>query len=472
MKRTFAFILCFVIASALFVGCNSNSDKTSDKNASSKDHSEVISVTGDGDDDSFHPSILPPTVNNDYHDDFDPYVSMPDSIKGQTVRYATWVDHNKTIGKRALNNIYADIGINVELFMVSENSYVDKIMTSIASGDIPDAFKTTSGKNGFPLTLQLAAPINEVSDVDLNEPIWHKKLNKTATIDNHVYFVNTISSPWSNSNIVYYNKKLFEDNNIKTPVEYFEEGDWTWSRMLEVMQKIKNLGSNYVGGCIDVEVLGSSIGASFCKYDYKTATFSSGVNSQELLNTYQWYSNAKEQGLIVNDGFKSFTDGKCGIVITDTNGLLNTGYFKDMDWRDIGFTYLPSSEPDKDAYVSSNYHLYGIIDGAPHANAAGYFLRYWLDLNNFDVFDTFISNKAANFYLDVVYSNPDDMYFNFDGACGALVGGDGTCDIFNSELKNATADTVNAKLNAVADKVDEAVAKANQIIADLKKRNQ
>jgi hypothetical protein len=241
------------------------------------------------------------------------------------------------------------------------------------------------------------------------------------------------------------------------------------------MKNIDALGTDYYGAYIEPQILGGSAGASFCMYDYKTATFKSGVNKNELLMTYQWYTDARDQGLLSPNGLQSFIDGKCGIVITDIYGLKNTGYFKEMDWNDIGFTYLPALEdaPKGETAVgktSSSYRMYGIIDSAPNANAAGYFLRYWLDPNNYDIYDTFISNKAANFYFELTNSEASDKYFNFDDACCVLVGNTSS-SVFNGGAKAASSAQVNTKLQAVANVVDEAVTKANQLIEDLKNRN-
>lgn len=462
MKMNIKRIICAIFAFAILVcamsACGNKSEEGGDT-ASTESKKQVVT----GDDAVVE---LPDVERAD-----DPYATIPENIKGQTVRYATWIDHWTTEGKTPLANFFNDTGLNVELYPVAQGSYVDKIMTAIASGDIPDAFKTNEGKDNFPLTIQLAAPIDVVSTVDLTEGIWHKSMLESATIDGHVYLVNTVSSPWSGSNLVYYNKSLFTDNGFKTPEEYYEEGNWTWATMKKAMKDIKNLGPDFTGGFVDPEILGDSAGASFCMYDYKTATFKSGVNKKELLMAYQFYAELKEEGLISNAGFNAFKDGKAGLVTTGVYGLKSTGHWKDMDWNDIGFTYLPSLEDGSASKISSIYRMYGIVAGAPHANAAGYFLRYWLDPLNYDIQEeTFISKKAGNFYFALTNSEADDKYFNFDDACCVLVGGN-SVGVFNSKALNATAAAVGTELGKVSNVVDDAVAKANEIIEKLKAAN-
>ena len=460
MKTSIKRIICLLFAVCILVCAFSacgNKDKTGSESGNKTSSTDVIVSANQA----------------SYGDEwigFDPYASIPDSIKGQTVRYATWIDHWNTEGKKPLENFEKDTGLKCELFTVSSDGYVDKLISSITSGDVPDVFKSNEKTQNFPLTLQVAAPINKVSTVNLDEPIWDQSMIKTATIDGNVYLLNTIGSPWSGSNLVYYNKAIFEDNGFTTPEEYYEDGNWTWATMLKAMKDVASLGSDYLGGSIDPEVLGDSAGVSFVMYDYKTATFSSGVNKKELIATYQWFADAKEQGLVQASGVAAFNQGKCGLCITGVYGLKNTGHFKDMDPEDIGYTYLPALEEGTYGRTSSIYRMYGIVDGAPNANAAGYFIRYWLDPKNYDLQNTFVSPEAGQFYYALINKSADEKYFNYDDAVGTLVGGTGS-GVFISGAKNAYSAQVPTKIAAVSNVVDQAVIQANKLVQALIEKN-
>ena len=457
MKTNFKRIICAIFAFAILVCALSACGSSNASSAGGSSTNQTIS----GDDASVN--YTKPDMEG--WEDFKPYAGITADMKGQTVRFATWTDHTQTEGAVPLANFYKDTGLNVELFYAPQGSYVEKIIAASLAGDTPDVFKSNEGVDNFPLTLQIAAPIDKVSTVNLQEPIWHKSMLETATIDGHVYLVNTIGSPWSGSNLVYYNKSVMEDNGFMTPGDYYEAGEWTWSTMLKVMKDYKSLGAGFYGGIVDVEVLGDSAGASFCMYDYKTSTFSSGVNKTELIKTYQWYADARDQGLLTNE-INFFRDGKAGICITGVYGLKQTGYFKDMNWEDIGYTYLPALEDGSQGKISSVYRMYGIVKGAPNANAAGYFLRYWLDPANYDLSNTFISNKAGNFYYALTNSEADDKYFNFDDVCCTFVGKE-KVDVFNGGAKAATSAAVKNKLDEVSNVVTDAVNKANELIQGI-----
>ena len=459
MKTGIKRFLCLLCAMLMLVfaltACGGESQKASGDD----------SATTGGDKPSSNVQALKPSIESGSKwDGFDPYASIPESSKGKTVRFATWIDHTETEGAVPLANFYNDTGIKVELYMVKQSGYVNTLMTKMASGDRPDVFVSNEGDGCFPATLQIAAPINKVSSVNLEEPIWDQSMLATGTIEGNVYLVNTIGTPWSGSNMVFYNKVLFEENGFTTPAEYYEQGKWTWDNLLKCAKDIKALGSDYKGIMLESDILTDSLGTSFIKYDYKTATFSSGINDKALLEGYQWYAEAREQGLL-DGSFDAFRANRCGLVIRGPYGLKNTGYFMDMNPEDVGYTYLPSMEEGGKARISSIYRMYGIIDQAPNADAAGYFIRYWLDPDKYDLDHTFLTVDAGNFYYQLINTVADQKYFCFDKPVATLIGEQASTAFWNP-AKKASSAGVKTALDSVSNKVDNAVAAANKLIKD------
>lgn len=454
MKKGIKRVLCLVCALLMLVfamtACGDKKDDVSSVPSNNGSKGDVVAN---------QPSIDP----NSEWVDFDPYATISDKIKGSTVRFATWIDHTQTEGAVPLANFEADTGLKVELYTVKQSGYVSALMTKMASGDIPDVFVSNEGDGGFPVTFQIAAPINKVSTVNLKEPIWDQTMLATGTLGGDVYLVNTIGTPWSGSNMVFYNKPLFEEYGFKTPKEYYEEGTWTWDALLKCAKAIKALGPDYKGLGLESDILIDSLGTSFIKYDYKTNMFSSGINDNALLEGYQWYVEAKEQGLL-DGGRDTFITNKCGLYVRGPYGLKTTGYFMDMNPEDVGFTYLPSMEEGKIGRISSVYRMYGIIDKAPNADAAGYFIRYWLDPANYDLNNTFLTIEAGNFYYELINRTADEKYFCYDKPVMTLIG-DPVSTIWNP-VKNASSAGVKTALDSVSNKVDQAVDAANKLVQD------
>ena len=51
----------------------------------------------------------------------------------------------------------------------------------------------------------------------------------------HYYVCNTAS--FSSPDWTYYNPQFFEANNLKSPMEYYNEGTWDWNAVLEIAKK-------------------------------------------------------------------------------------------------------------------------------------------------------------------------------------------------------------------------------------------
>ena len=454
MKISFKKILCLLCALALvfaLTACGGGSDTTS-SSAASSDEGDV--------------SYTQPEVEegSKYADpNWNPYATISDSIKGSTVRFATWVDHTETEGAMPLANFYDKTGLAIELFMVPESGYVNSIMTKMASGDIPDVFVNNSGSTDFPVTLQIASPINKVSTVDLQEPIWDQSMLATTTIEGNVYLVNTIGSPWSGSNLVYYNKRIFTENGFKTPEDYFSEGKWTWDNLLKCAKNIKTLGEDYKGVYVSSDDFISSLSTGFMKYDSASSRFVSGVNDTRLLEGYQWYADARDEGLL-DGSMNAFQQGKCALVVRGPYGLKTNGYFIDMDQKDIGYTYLPSWEEGEKFVTSAVFRMYGIIDGAPNADAAGYFIRYWLDPANYDLNNAFISVAAGNFYYGLTNIPATEKYFPRDYSCLSLIGE--ASNTLYTKVRQVSSAGVKTAIDEVSNVVDKAVEAANKIVDD------
>ena len=227
---------------------------------------------------------------------------------------------------------------------------------------------------------------------------------------------------------------------------------------------IKSLGVDYKGISLPVKILTDSMGTSFVKYNYKTAQFSSNINDPKLLQGYQWYAEARDQGLL--DGTTAaFKQNKCGLVIIGVYGLKNTGYFMDMNPDDVGYTYLPSVKEGEKGLVSSIHRTYGIIDNAPNADAAGYFIRYWLDPANYDLQNTFLTPQAGNFYYELINTVADEKYFQFDDPLATLTG-ENDAYPWRNPASSKSAAGVKTAIDSVSNKVTQAVDMANKLVQD------
>ena len=466
MKKLSKRILCLLAVLLMLVfsfsACGSDSSTASNVNSSNNN-----SASNNSSDVIVEPN-KPDIQQGSKYDPatWDPYATISDSIKGQTVRQATWGDPTTNESAMVYANFEADTGLKCEVYAVPQSGYPEHIKTKIAIGDAPDVFMTNEGDQCFPLTLEIASPINLVSTVDLNDPIWDKSMLESTRLNGNIYGVNTIGTPHTGSNLVFFNKRLFEENGFKSPADYYAEGKWTWDNMLRCLKDIKSLSTGdkvYYGAQLECDILAGSVGASFTKYNFETDTFSSGLNDPKLLAAYQWYADAKSQGLL-DGNINHFVQGRCGIIVRGTWGLKGTGYFAEMNPEDVGFTYMPSFEEGEKSLVSSIYRVYGICEGAHHPDAAGYFIRYLLDPENYDLQNVFLTPEAGKFYYELTNRTASEKYFNFDAGLATLLG-ENVNNAFYKGVVNSSSAGVKTALDSATNKVDNAVELANKLIA-------
>ncbi len=66
--------------------------------------------------------------------------------------------------------------------------------------------------------------------IDLSDDFWYDSVTEAFTFGGVPYAAGSAATPV----VIAYNKTLFEQNGVKTPMEYFQEGNWTWDTFRQV----------------------------------------------------------------------------------------------------------------------------------------------------------------------------------------------------------------------------------------------
>ncbi len=430
---------------------NPTKNTTSGENASGKDDGYVYNVKYDK-----------MGANGKDYTNYNPYEGI-EKYKGTTVQFATWIDHQNTEGKRPIESFAKKYGIDVKLVYCSQNNYVSELLSLIAAGNSPDIYVENAT---FPTTLQVAQDFS-VTGMDLNEPIWNQNAINSCRVGDKIYGVNTVNSVWGGAYLVFFNRELMESNGIKTPAEYYEEGNWTWDTMEQCMKQVDALGKDYYGGCIpDAFDLLSSLGIDPVTYDYKTGKFTNTITDQRIVKAMQYIAKLSKENLFTNQ--ENFAVGRCGLIVKDPYGLKKTGYYRAMDGLDIGFTYMPDPDENTKATYGAGMRTYGIVKGSKNPKAAGMFIRYFLDPDNYDMSETFISTDAAKFYFELcnkVYETRNSLPFTYSYSGIAGMTGTSAWDWMKAGKEPAQVATL---LAAQVNNVNAAVAKGNELTATMK----
>ncbi len=380
LTKVLCLVLCLAMMTAVFAGCNGSKDSGGKGNPNQQGSSNGVN---------------------------------PEDYRGTTVKYATWKNPYHNEDGIVVDSFQKKYGIKVEIVTVPQATYVHEIQGLIASGNSPDVFFETKF---FPGSLSCLQPVSAMK-LDMTDPIWDATMFEKSTINGNAYLVNTVGNIWSEADCVYYNKRIFADNNITTPEEYVKAGKWTFAAFEKCMKDLKNAG--YLGAYIDVEALLASTGSGF--YRFEDGKFSNAMDTRAvevLTKVATWTSDGLIRKVTELNLTNNFKIGKAGMAVIDAFGLKATGYWRDMNTKEIGYTFMPDFDENNKRVVSSVSRAWGSIRGSKNPVAAGIFLRYYLDVNNYDLDSAFISEDAQEFFFKLTSMKTDKKLIRYiDGVC-------------------------------------------------------
>ena len=454
--RLMALVLSLTMVMALFAACGKKDDGSGE---------ETANVQLDGSQKKWASMFGEEYVTERaaYEKENSPY-DVPEELKGTTVKFATWIDHTTTEASYALSNFEKVTGIKVEWVEIPQGTYLEKLASLVASGDAPDVY--VENNNFFPKTLTISKPLNEIKSIDMEDPIWDKGYFNFSTFNGKTYQCNTRNSVWQTVNLLFYNKKVFEENGLKTPDDYIAEDNWTLDSLTEMLREFCDLDGNNSGGAMPTSFLAKAFGTDIVYM--KDGKFVSGLNDKNFNTVYSKTLEMIDDGLIGGSA-AAFMKGTNAIYATDSYGLKKSGYFKGSDPEIYGYAPIPTNA-DVDSKVSSHYRAYGVLSGAKNPEGAGYFLRYFLDPYNYNWNDIFLDESAMEFYLencaDVDF---EKKQFGFNTCMTTLMGYTGYEGSYKWEnaLNRAQVSQWQTVASSITNEVNTAIGKANDILAKL-----
>lgn len=410
-----------------------------------------------------------PTVSKISNDDVegsvkvtteDPFAGI-EKYKGTTVRFATWIDHTANESAKPIADFTDKYGINLQLVPVNQGDYLVKLSGLIGAGQSPDLIVDNLR---MPAVFPYAQPLNNIPSFNLDDPFWDQAYEDVTTINGNTYFVNSVNSPWTYRYMVFFNKKLFEDNNFKSPAEYYEDGEWTIDNFVKCASQISKLGDDYVGASVRLQTAAAIFGTEIVKFE--NGKFVNNLNDTKLRAAYKWVMDNKDKGLFVTtENYGGMKENKMGLVVGGDFGLRTTGSFKGMDPDNLGFAPMPKVTKDGPQPRGSSFRAYGVCKGAENPVAVGYFLRYYLDYDNYDTSSMFDTQRAADYYK-YIRTVEADQYLMLSQGVLDLSAGEGSNQKLYTVITNSTSAQLDVNLSKLKNDVDSCVNKANAFLDD------
>lgn len=221
--------------------------------------------------------------------------------------------------------------------------------------------------------------------IDLEDEFWYDSATNAYTFGGVPYAVGADAIPV----VISYNKTLFDQYGVKTPREYYEEGNWTWDAFREVgMAMTGDTDGDGVTDafgfgwwdCFYIQLLTTN--GVTCLDFGEDGTVSSNYLSPEALETFTFLQNAYS-----TDGFIQYPDGdnfqtafKNGkLAMTAEYGFsaittYNTGDYE-IDWAP-----LPTGPSGEANVCSGAINGYGIPVTSANPEGAAAFIRMAFEL--------------------------------------------------------------------------------------------
>ena len=216
MKKLMSLVLVLCMLTALLIGCgNTNTpDPTRPAGSDPKPTDPASNVT--------EPAATPDTLENAnltivWHTTQEAWEATkaenPDAFD------LVWTT------KEAFEQKY---GGTVNVIGVGWGEQQSTIISMVNSGEVCDLGQAHD--QNFPI-YGAKNIVQDVSQyVDLNDGFWYNSCTNAFSFGGVPYAMGAEATPV----VISYNKTLFEQNGVKTPMEYFEEGNWTWDTFREV----------------------------------------------------------------------------------------------------------------------------------------------------------------------------------------------------------------------------------------------
>lgn len=235
-------------------------------------------------------------------------------------------------------------GVKIEMEFVGWGELWNKIITSIGAGAAPDVMYI--GSRWIPALAEMGAiiPLDEYVSPE-KRALYYDTVWDTVTYNGKIWGIVRAMS----TKVFIYNKKLFEENNVKVPT--------TWDELLEAAKKIYNPNEGIYGIAMAGKKFVSTV-TQFQQYLYANdgrivdengEVVINNENGVEALNFYVELSKYAQPGILEwkrEDLIKLFETGKVGMYIDHVHNALKA-IEKGVD---VGFFLIPGGPSSTKPY--------------------------------------------------------------------------------------------------------------------------
>lgn len=384
--------------------------------------------------------------------------SVPKSLSGKTVKILVW--WNPRVAETAkMKEFTKKTGIKIKFITCGAGGeYTQKLSSMISQNQAPDL--ACIQQLNFPAVVMqdYFQPLSN-GKLDLNDSIYDKDTMNKFKYKNQYYGAMIKGSTMITMNVLIYNADFFSQAGVKTPYQYWQEGNWNWDTFVTAGQEIQQKNSKIkaaITGEYQCNQLVQTANTDAVKFD--NGKIINNCGDSALLNAWNFLHDLTDKYKILDSGInnRGFNTGEVAMSIAG-NYVMQRGDWLDSDLvYNWGYAPLPSPKGQQ-LTVSSSVKLWGFPKGSKNTEAASYALRYWLD-STYDVkgSETWINDEIADFNA-WLWEQPK-CFSSYQGIVG--YGGNYSWEQMSAELKST--DDVKSTLDSWSKVIDANIAKINK----------
>lgn len=312
--------------------------------------------------------------------------SMPKSLRGTTLKIWNWNPTSEYLGASAvIEKFEKQTGITVKWQTVNFDQYQAQLTAVVASGDVPDLARTRTTN---PVILQNFQPLS-VSGYDFTDAAWDQAALEDYSYNGKAFAATLNNTHLGTVNILLYNSALIDQYDLEDPYQLWKNNKWTWDKFIDICRKYKKAANaEFATSSFSMEPW-FNIHGMLGPVELQNGKFVNISCTTKFVNLAQKMAQLSvEEGLIVASSSEAFEKGDAlffgdGAIFARSKNA----YFGTLkEEGTLNAVPFPAVDGQDKYYVGSGeYEAYGIVKGAKNAQAAPYFLRYFLDSKNYDM---------------------------------------------------------------------------------------
>ncbi len=387
---------------------------------------------------------------------------MPKELKGTTVYVYSWNPIKDVTGaQKVIDNFTKDTGIKVKWVEGNYEQYATNIAAFINAGESPDIIRYNAPN---PATMYLCQDMQKATGYDFSGDIWDKETIKALTVKGKIYGANLKNTFNNQPTVVFYNAATVKNNDMDDPYTLWKKGEWTFDKFKELCLEFKELNNRAAWMTSTPLDLLWVKNLSPIKFDGQKYT--NNINDPKILTTLQEACNYHDNSIMAG-AQREFDLIENGTVLFFTSNILAarrtdfhfTTIKAENNLRTVPFPQIEGQEYYQNMQESEGY---GIPKGAKNPGAVYYFLRYYLNADNYDE-DMFFCNAQALETYQWCISQKNKVF----GTTGELTKSIGSeyAGLPDFVRKGGTAAQCKNQIDSVANVFQRAVDEGNKLIA-------